>query len=555
MLNFTDVAVDVECRGYHSVDSSKWCDFVTTTSDCAMDEGFINYIQKAFCDFPPKLIPLVGVLYGFWLLLLFAGLGTTAERFFCPALEYIASSLKMSQNIAGMTIVAFGNGAPDIFSAIAAFSNSNPGVASVAIGALLGAAVLLTTGVIGFVTITRSFEVAKRPFLRDMVFFIATAFWTFYLVYYGEINLYHSIGFIALYIFYVMFCIVGRFINQRFRQNHQQQSSSDEETNSRDEEPLLFNRNENNLDDTGEFGDQTLRTHEHYHPNEESFDGDEDEKRFFAQLLTGLSPIDVSEWKESSLIMKFVTVLQTPWLIAGRLTVPVILLNEPNHGWNRPCTCLALLIAPVFCLFATKGYRVELNGVFPLWGLMLMIGLVLALITWFSSTNHRPPRFHFMSAYFGFVVSVIWIYTIANEMVNIIQALGVFLNVTNVIMGLTFLAWGNSIGDAVSDVTLAKQGYPRMSFSACFGGPLFNILCGVGLSCTIAIIKNNRPVRVKFTSEQAVVCAGLLCSLSISLIVIPLRGFKMTKSYGVVLISLYFAFLLIAILTGVGIIP
>ena len=38
----------------------------------------------------------------------------------------------------GLTIVAFGNGAPDIFSAIAAFTNSNPSTAGVAIGALLG---------------------------------------------------------------------------------------------------------------------------------------------------------------------------------------------------------------------------------------------------------------------------------------------------------------------------------------------------------------------------------------------------------------------------------
>ena len=38
----------------------------------------------------------------------------------------------------GLTIVAFGNGAPDIFSAIAAFTNSNPSTAGVAIGGLLG---------------------------------------------------------------------------------------------------------------------------------------------------------------------------------------------------------------------------------------------------------------------------------------------------------------------------------------------------------------------------------------------------------------------------------
>lgn len=38
----------------------------------------------------------------------------------------------------GLTIVAFGNGAPDIFSAVAAFTNSNPTTTGVAIGALLG---------------------------------------------------------------------------------------------------------------------------------------------------------------------------------------------------------------------------------------------------------------------------------------------------------------------------------------------------------------------------------------------------------------------------------
>lgn len=57
---------------------------------------------------------------------------------------------------------------------------------------------------------------------------------------------------------------------------------------------------------------------------------------------------------------------------------------------------------------------------------------------------------------------------------NLVSMYGVLLNVSNVIMGLTFLAWGNSIGDVVADYTLAKQGHPRMSLSACFAGPLFS---------------------------------------------------------------------------------
>ena len=73
-------------------------------------------------------------------------------------------------------------------------------------------------------------------------------------------------------------------------------------------------------------------------------------------------------------------------------------------------------------------------------------------------------------------MAIVWTYITANEIVNLIQTFGVILNVNNVIMGLTFLAWGNSIADVVADVTLARQGFPRMSLSACIGGPLFSIL-------------------------------------------------------------------------------
>ncbi|XP_013925653.1 PREDICTED: sodium/potassium/calcium exchanger 6, mitochondrial-like [Thamnophis sirtalis] len=69
-----------------------------------------------------------------------------------------------------------------------------------------------------------------------------------------------------------------------------------------------------------------------------------------------------------------------------------------------------------------------------------------------------------------------WINAAATEVVNILQTLGIIFHLSNTVLGLTLLAWGNSIGDMFSDLTMARQGYPRMAFSACFGGIIFSIL-------------------------------------------------------------------------------
>jgi Ca2+/Na+ antiporter len=47
---------------------------------------------------------------------------------------------------------------------------------------------------------------------------------------------------------------------------------------------------------------------------------------------------------------------------------------------------------------------------------------------------------------------------------------------SNEILGVTLLAWGNSIADFIANLAVAKQGYPQMAIAACFGGPLLSIL-------------------------------------------------------------------------------
>ena len=95
-----------------------------------------------------------------------------------------------------------------------------------------------------------------------------------------------------------------------------------------------------------------------------------------------------------------------------------------------------------------------------------------------------PPAYYFLFTIVSFLTSVLWIYTIANEVVGVLTTLGFYkyisflqLNlfgtgflwqIDSAIMGLTFLAWGNSVSDFVADVSLTKLGKQRTAVSLPF---------------------------------------------------------------------------------------
>jgi sodium/potassium/calcium exchanger 6 len=48
------------------------------------------------------------------------------------------------------------------------------------------------------------------------------------------------------------------------------------------------------------------------------------------------------------------------------------------------------------------------------------------------------------------------------------------------------LALGNSMGDLYANMSIAKIGMGKTGLTACFAGPLFNLLVGLGFSLIIS---------------------------------------------------------------------
>lgn len=89
-----------------------------------------------------------------------------------------------------------------------------------------------------------------------------------------------------------------------------------------------------------------------------------------------------------------------------------------------------------------------------------------------------------------------------------------------------------------------------MGYAACFGGPMFNTLLGLGLTYGIAAATDPEQQTKIRISDMAPGClAFLLCSLVATIIYLNITGATIRRSYGGLLYSIYFAFILIQFLS------
>jgi sodium/potassium/calcium exchanger 6 len=240
-----------------------------------------------------------------------------------------------------------------------------------------------------------------------------------------------------------------------------------------------------------------------------------------------------------------------------RLPPPHYEDHESPRVWNRWLLIVQLFLAPQFILIAIY---LQAPSELPLRWLIrpslisLLVSLVLLIPLLLTTTpTHKPKAYHIILSNAGFVVSVAWISTVASQVVDSLKALAVICNMSHAIMGLTIFAVGNSLGDLVANVTLAQLGRPVMALSACFGGPLLNILLGIGLSGSYILIsgaerrhEKHPDKHLKFKTfhievERTLIISGftLLLTLVGLMIAVPLNRYQFGKRIGWCLIALW----------------
>ncbi|EDV27705.1 uncharacterized protein TRIADDRAFT_53673 [Trichoplax adhaerens] len=423
------------------------CEFVLAR--CGSVPALFNYLQFVFCDMEHQ----------------------QADNYFVPPLNFLSEKLKLSPSIAGITLLAIGNGAPDVFTAYAAIRKAHD--FPLELGALLGASIFISTVVLGAVIMVSRVErstINPVDFFRDVIAYMIVVLAVIIACLDGAIYIYESVIILLLYILYIIVVVI---ISKK-------KIACRAEPGLNERSPLLQSGPDSySEDDDIVYLDDNLTTN-----------------------LPGLS------WpSKSHFLVKIQWLFEWPFSLLRWMSIPVA--DGKWDPWRRFFVIISPAPMAYVILLAAKGFEgfTLPVGHLPLWIFILILGAGASVILWITTSSRHPPPswFQFVLMLLAFAMSIVWLQLLPNEVVAVTESLGYTFNIKTVILGFTVLAIGNSLGDLVADTAVARAGKPATGVASCFGSPLLNDVLGLGISLTAYCIQNYpHPLVFDINSEDFV---------------------------------------------------
>ncbi|CAI5453636.1 unnamed protein product [Caenorhabditis angaria] len=569
-----------ECNFNKTWTSEQKCAYIKCNPDACEGGGYLQWSEYVKCEYKVGVRVILIILAIIYLFCLFVIMTVVADDFFSPSITGIVSHLRMSESIAGVTFLAFGNGAPDVFGSIASILTTPTPKADLALGDLFGGGIFVTTVVLSAIILTKSFKIAIIPTIRDILFYLVTlAFILFCFLKYDRVHVWMPATFLGIYACYVASVILLSVYRKRRKQAKNLREDQEKIRNSGSVEvaklkaaDLLnfmvdfshivnifqkhrerkntcfineaFHEEDNDEGQEAEFG----FAHGHVYTSHDQLAPDvistKKSMNHFRDVFEHLkSWPSREEFREMTWFGKIVAVIKVIPVFFFKLTIPS---NEMS--WCKPMFLIYCFTSIQFALFAIQIINTRPGGGPGLWLYGLGVSALLAaLAIIFTPLNREQRWYKEVYSYLGFLMSIAWIYVTSNEIIGVITMIGVVTGLSQELLGLTILAWSNCIGDVVADIAVVKQGFPKMAMAAAIGGPLFNLLIGFGLPFTIAAAQG-KEIELLINPVYRLLMLFLGISLVTTLVALFIQRFRVTWPHAVVLIFIFVTFIVFIVL-------
>lgn len=245
-----------------------------------------------------------------------------------------------------------------------------------------------------------------------------------------------------------------------------------------------------------------------------------------------------AEWWEYPLHWKVFAVVVWPFNFLRDATIPTV----DAELWSKAYCIVQPVFSPLLLLY-TFGLWDESVGFFSAPVLCIFIGLPLSITVSILTHASRPPSGDLLSTiwtFAAFVMCVVWIYFFAGELVSCLEAIGTISGIPPAVLGLTILAWGNSVGDLFANLAVAKQGLGEMAIAGSYGGPVLNLCVGLGISFLYAAsgtYPSSFSIVVDSSSIISIIFAIIILSSTLGIVVF--HDFEMRPMLGYYLIGIY----------------
>ncbi|GMH88344.1 hypothetical protein TrST_g13962 [Triparma strigata] len=160
-----------------------------------------RHLEEA-CEYPNAADPMsLAVVYIIGVMYMFIALAIVCDEFFVPALEVISTKWKLSNDIAGATLMAAGGSAPELFTALTGTFEES----AVGFGTVVGSAVFNVMFVIGVCAVASStpLELTWWPLARDCSYYAICLYILSVFMGDGEVYWYEALCLLGLYGGYV----------------------------------------------------------------------------------------------------------------------------------------------------------------------------------------------------------------------------------------------------------------------------------------------------------------------------------------------------------------